>query len=88
MPVCVLQVSVIPSPLGPTSAAPLNVATSTPVWKHGDIDSEGPPSDGSLVRELPLSSAVHPVQPDSVNGLPPLPVRITWWPGDGAPLCE
>ena len=76
------------SPLGPTSVAPLNVPTSTPVWKHGDIDSEGPPSDGSLVRELPLSIDVQPVQPDSVNGLPPLPVRITWWPGDGAPLCE
>src|SRR5690348_8303307 len=77
MPVCVLQASVIPSPLGPTRAAPLNVPTSTPVWKQGDIDSEGPPTDGSLVRALPLSSAVHPVQPDSVNGLPPLPVRIT-----------
>ena len=31
----------------------------------------------SLVRNVPLSRAVQPVQPDSVNGLPPLPVRIT-----------
>ena len=75
--------------VGDSCPAPLSVKPSTPVWKHGPMISAGLPASGRdsngwlFVRNSPLSRSVHPVQPDSVNGSPPLPVRITWWSGDG-----
>ena len=69
--VCVLQRSF--GSLVPETDRPLIV--STPVWKHGPTMTCGllPPP---FVTVAPLSRSVQPVQPDSVNGLPPLPVRI------------
>ena len=56
--------------------APLNVNMSVPAWKQGASDRDGPPAPVRCA--LPASIASHPVHPASVNGLPPLPVMITW----------
>ena len=69
--VCVLQKSLGDSP----PAAPLKVKLSVPAWKHGASEMDDPPVP--LPAELPASIASQPVHPASVNGLPPLPVRIT-----------
>ena len=69
-----------------TFAAPLKVKLSVPAWKHGASETDDPPAP--LPAELPASIASQPVHPASVNGLPPLPVRITWWCGVGAPGPE
>ena len=64
---------------------------STPVWKHGSsviVGGGKPWTVCVLVSKLPLSMATQPVQPDSVNGLPPLPVRICSRLGLGAPAPE
>ena len=71
--------------------SPPSESDSTPVWKQGSSVSDGgakPCSVCLLVRKLPLSMSVHPIQPDSVNGLPPLPGRICSWLGLGAPVPE
>src|SRR5207302_985849 len=67
------SVSVLQSSLGDGDPpTPSNAKPSVPAWKHGASISDDPPLDTAL----PLSIAVHPVQPASANGLPPLPVRI------------
>src|SRR5215469_4681965 len=72
-------------------ATPATENASTPVWKHGSsviVGGGKPWRVCVLVTKLPLSMPTQPVQPDSVKGLPPLPVRICSWPGVGAPAPE
>src|SRR3954447_10115959 len=64
--------------IGGAVAARSTSTLSTPVCPQGPSCIELRPT------AYPLSSAYQPVQPDSVNGLPPLPVSIR--SGAGPPL--
>jgi hypothetical protein len=55
------------------------VTPSTPTWPQGATATARP------ATRTPLSRSYQPVQPDSVNGLPPLPVRIASGRGPPAP---